>query len=130
LTGISSFHNSTNAYFLTYEIFVAATQLLQESNFFMDALDAGVKNEPRKRKRRVSSSKEESPTPAKVTSKEPTSPAVEKKLDKSSIASPTSVRPTFNFYTETLETGSKPDADAKETEGSDNDKNSDSRSKF
>lgn len=93
----------------------------------MDALDAGVKNEPRKRKRRVSSSKEESPVPAKTTSKEPTSPAVDKKSDKSS-ASPTSVRPTFNFYTETLETGSKSDADAKETDNSENDNNSDSRS--
>jgi len=102
---------------------------LLESNFFMDALDATVKNEPRKRKRRVSSSKEESPTPAKAPSKEPTSPAVDKKQDKSS-ASPTSVRPTFNFYTETLETSSKPDADGKEAEGSENDKNSDSRSMF
>lgn len=96
----------------------------------MDALDAGVKNEPRKRKRRVSSSgKEESPVPAKNPSKEPTSPAVDKKSDKSS-ASPTSVRPTFNFYTETLETGSKSDAESKETDNSENDNNSDSRSIF
>ncbi|XP_065344831.1 serine/threonine-protein phosphatase 1 regulatory subunit 10-like isoform X2 [Cloeon dipterum] len=63
-------------------------QLLQESNFFMDALNATVKIEPRKRKRRVSSSKDDPP------------PSKEKKTEK--VASPTLTKP-VKFYTENQE---------------------------
>ncbi|XP_059471220.1 serine/threonine-protein phosphatase 1 regulatory subunit 10-like isoform X2 [Neocloeon triangulifer] len=84
-------------------------QLLQESNFFMDALNAGAKTEPRKRKRRISSSKDDTP-PAKSSSSETVK---EKKSDKSS-PSPTSVRPVFKFYTDTLESNSKEAVDIKE----------------
>jgi hypothetical protein len=106
--------------------FSAGIQLLQESNFFMDALTAGVKTEPRKRKRRVSSSKDEAP-PTKSSVKESSPVSGDKKPEKSS-PSPTSTRPAFNFYTDTLETSAKSDVEIKELDNNEDSKHSDSRS--
>ncbi|CAB3371939.1 Hypothetical predicted protein [Cloeon dipterum] len=74
-------------------------QLLQESNFFMDALNATAKIEPRKRKRRVSSSKDDPP------------PSKERKTEKVA-SSPTLTKP-VKFYTENQE-GKDDDQDRNE----------------
>jgi len=87
----------------------------------MDALNAGIKNEPRKRKRRVSSSKDENPV-AKAAVKEQPVASTDKKIEKSS-PSPTSVRPVFKFYTDTMETPPKSDVDIKEMETTEDNEN-------
>ncbi|KAJ9595970.1 hypothetical protein L9F63_012863, partial [Diploptera punctata] len=83
--------------------------ILQESDMFMDALTASTKKEPRKRKRRISSSKDgpetkkDSPVPAakEEENKEPTPPS---SPQNNGEKSPPIIRPLLKFYQDTMET--------------------------
>ncbi|XP_049788424.1 serine/threonine-protein phosphatase 1 regulatory subunit 10-like [Schistocerca cancellata] len=93
---------------------------LQESDMFMDALNASTKKEPRKRKRRISNSKDV-PEPKKDgTGKDEecsrdTTPPESPVPDENK--SPPIVKPTFKFYQDTLETDDdKPSEDNPERE--------------
>lgn len=91
--------------YVFFFVLTAAVKLIQESDFFMDALTAVTRPEPRKRKRRVSSSKDESPSSqaasGKPGGKEPESPS---ESPKKSMSPTSASRPSFQFYTDTLET--------------------------
>lgn len=93
---------------------------LQESDMFMDALNASSKKEPRKRKRRISNSKDV-PEPKKdgtgkdEESLRDTTPPESPVHDENK--SPPIVKPTFKFYQDTLETDDdKPSEDKPEHE--------------
>ncbi|XP_067001508.2 serine/threonine-protein phosphatase 1 regulatory subunit 10 isoform X1 [Anabrus simplex] len=75
---------------------------LQESDMFMDALNASSKKEPRKRKRRISISKEGSDAKKETGNKEETTPPSSPIGDE--IRSPPLVKPTLKFYQDTMET--------------------------
>lgn len=110
----------SNEYFsrLFHELisyFIVTAIGLQECGLFMDAMvAASTKKDPKKRKRRLSSSKDDGPLPAK-TSSPPSSP-IEKPAEPPTKPEPTSphvLRPTApKFYKDTLE--SDDDSDSKE----------------
>lgn len=66
-----------------------STATLLESDMFSDALIASTKLEPRKRKRRTSSSKD--------------GPDVKKEIKEEPSESPKDVKPNLKFYRDTLE---------------------------
>ncbi|XP_063223348.1 serine/threonine-protein phosphatase 1 regulatory subunit 10-like isoform X2 [Bacillus rossius redtenbacheri] len=89
---------------------------LQESDMFMDALTASSRKEPRKRKRRASSSGKEGPDAKKdAAGKEDegkaTTPPGSPGEDASK--SPSSVKPAFKFYQDTLEVDDDKDTETK-----------------
>uniref|UniRef100_A0A1B6GBH7 Serine/threonine-protein phosphatase 1 regulatory subunit 10 n=1 Tax=Cuerna arida TaxID=1464854 RepID=A0A1B6GBH7_9HEMI len=80
---------------------------LQESDVFMDAmLAANTMKEPRKRKRRASTSKDSGPSEAKKEAGGNNSPSHSPKAEDTS---PSSIKPTFKFYQDTLDTSTEED---------------------
>ncbi|XP_054284601.1 serine/threonine-protein phosphatase 1 regulatory subunit 10-like isoform X2 [Macrosteles quadrilineatus] len=98
---------------------------LQESDVFMDAmLEANKMKEPRKRKRKGSVSREGPSDPKKDAQDHKSSPSNSPKSEDS----PSSLKPTFKFYQDTLETSmeeEKADKDDENLEFAEPDKSSD-----
>nr|XP_018906663.1 PREDICTED: serine/threonine-protein phosphatase 1 regulatory subunit 10-like [Bemisia tabaci] len=93
----------------------AKKPMLLESVGFMDALDAAnIKTEPRKRKRKLSTTKESNGGPEPKKEASPTGASGDSDSPKVPI-SPPIVKPQFKFYQDTMETSLEEDSKSKES---------------